>query len=111
MGDGSGAGMNGEQSREPGSQVQDPSFAESNPSPSSGDSEQHWPEQRPMTPADFDRPFTEGAAEGNRAGPRPAPDRPVEQPSGRSAEPTPSAESEDKSSGERKRGWWKRVLS
>ena len=111
MGDGSGASMNGEPRREPGSQSQSPSFAESNPSPSSGDGEQHWPEQRPMTPADFDRPLAEELADGNRAQPRAAPDRAAEQPPEQRPEPTPNAEGDDKSSGERKRGWWKRVLS
>jgi hypothetical protein len=64
-----------------------------------------------MTPADFDRPFIDEPAprpvEHNRAEPEP--------PHETIAEPQPAAqpntESEDKSSGERKRGWWKRVLS
>jgi hypothetical protein len=107
--------VNSEHGREPGGEPQVPTFAESSPSASSGENEEHWPEQRPMTPADFDRPFTDEHVEHNRAEPRPAPERTAEQPSGQSfeptAEPAPRTENEDKSSGERKRGWWKRVLS
>ena len=72
-----------------------------------------------MTPADFDRPFIDEPAqrfvEHNRAEPeRPRESRSEAQPlPERTTQPTSqsNAESEDKPSGERKRGWWKRVLS
>jgi ribonuclease E len=118
-GDGSGAGMNGE--REQGGDA--PAFTESNPSTGSEESEQHWPEQRPMTPADFDRPFAPEPAEHrhvehHHAEVRPMPERASEPVAERAVEPridpvpasSPAAETEEKS-GERKRGWWKRVLS
>lgn len=109
--------MNG--GREPGSEAHQPIFTKSQPSPSSGENEQHWPEQRPMTPADFDRPFTDEPVGHKRAEVRPSPERssePAAEPTpahgpDTSATPAPGNESDDKSAGERKRGWWKRVLS
>ena len=109
-GEGNG-GIDGERGREISGNQGTPAFAEAQAPTSSGEGEQHWPEQRPMTPADFDRPFIDEPAprpvERNRAEP--------ESPQETIAEPQPAAqpntESEDKSSGERKRGWWKRVLS
>ena len=73
-----------------------------------------------MTPADFDRPYVDEATERFVEQSRPPEPRtetrqdrrhePREEPA---AEPTTprSAESEEKPAGERKRGWWKRVLS
>lgn len=120
MGDGAGAGMNGE--REQGGDA--PAFTESNPSTGSEESEQHWPEQRPMTPADFDRPFAPEPAEHrhvehHHAEVRAMPERTSEPIAERAVDTridpvpasAPAAETEEKSSGERKRGWWKRVLS
>ena len=90
--------------------------AEAQASP--GEEHEHWPEQRPMTPADFDRPFVDepterfveqgrGEPEGSRAAREDSQSSPKP-----NSEPTPDERSdEDKSSGERKRGWWKRVLS
>ncbi len=109
-GEGNG-GIDGERDREISGNQGAPAFAEAQAPTSSGEGEQHWPEQRPMTPADFDRPFMDEPAprsvEHNRAEPEP--------PQETIAEPQPAVqpntESEDKSSGERKRGWWKRVLS
>jgi ribonuclease E len=114
-----GGGTDGGQSREPAGEPGAPAFAAAQPSTPSGEDEQHWPEQRPMTPADFDRPFIDEPAqrfvEHNRAEPeRPRESRSEAQPlPERTTQPTSqsNAESEDKPSGERKRGWWKRVLS
>jgi ribonuclease E len=113
---GEAGGTDGEHSRETNGDQGSPAFAEAQAPASSGDGEQHWPEQRPMTPADFDRPFVDepasrpvehNRAEHNRAEPEPPRETRAEpQPAAQ-----PNAESEDKSSGERKRGWWKRVLS
>jgi hypothetical protein len=74
-----------------------------------------------MTPADFDRPYVDEATERFVEQSRPEPKTRSEvQPEIRHeprAEPkpvseTPPAATDDKSSGERKRGgWWKRVLS
>ena len=71
-----------------------------------------------MTPADFDRPYldesTERFVEQGRSEPegsREAREDSQSSPAP-SSEPTPDEKGdEDKSSGERKRGWWKRVLS
>jgi ribonuclease E len=101
----------------PGNDQDAPGSAEA-PSPMpSGEEEQHWPEQRPMTPADFDRPFNEGPVhrftESSRAEPRPQDTGAEPAPAAQMPEPAPQpeTESEDKPGGERKRGWWKRVLS
>jgi ribonuclease E len=115
MGDGSGTSMNGEREQGGGA----PAFTESNPSAGSEESEQHWPEQRPMTPADFDRPFAPEPAEHRHTDVRPMPERAPEPVAERAvetrvdSEPTsaPATEAGENSSGERKRGWWKRVLS
>jgi hypothetical protein len=112
-------GIGGERAREPSAGEDAPIFAEGQPSTTSDEGEQHWPEQRPMTPADFDRPFVEESAgqlvEQNRAEPEAAREtRAQSQPAPEAtAEPAsrPSTQNEDKSSGERKKGWWKRVLS
>jgi len=72
-----------------------------------------------MTPADFDRPFAPEPVEQRRAEVRPMPERAPEPVAERAVETrvdsvttsAPTAETEEKSSGERKRGWWKRVLS
>jgi ribonuclease E len=81
-----------------------------------GRGHEHWPEQRPMTPADFDRPYVDEATERFVEQSRPAEPRtetrsePRDEPAAESAPPSAS-ESEEKPAGERKRGWWKRVLS
>jgi ribonuclease E len=91
-----------------------PAFAEQGPDQPSQPHER-WQEQRPMTPADFDRPYVDDAAERfaeqapaareaerqSRAEPREA----------RESAAAPDAPAEEKPAGERKRGWWKRVLS
>jgi len=68
-----------------------------------------------MTPADFDRPYVDEATERFVEKSRPEEPRsetrhePREE---QAAEPAPSAsEGDEKPAGERKRGWWKRVLS
>ena len=82
MGDGSIGGMNGE--REQGGDA--PAFTESNPSTGSGESDRHWPEQRPMTPADFDRPFAPEPDDNRHVEVRPAPERAPEPVAERSEE-------------------------
>ena len=106
-----GGEMGGERGPEPSGDQG--AFAEAEASTPSGESEQHWPEQRPMTPADFDRPFIDEPAQRSVENNRAAPEQPHDARAEPQPEPSsgPSAESEDKSSGERKRGWWKRVLS
>ncbi|HEY2889982.1 MAG TPA: Rne/Rng family ribonuclease [Dongiaceae bacterium] len=109
----------GEHRPEPGNVDPASSFAADPEGPGRG--HDHWPEQRPMTPADFDRPYVDEATERFVEQSRPEPKaRPEVQPEIRHeprAEPkpvseTPPAATDDKSSGERKRGgWWKRVLS
>ncbi len=80
-----------------------------------GRGHEHWPEQRPMTPADFDRPYVDEATERFVEQSRPEePRSEIRHETGEdsAAQPAPSAgEGEEKPAGERKRGWWKRVLS
>ena len=121
--------IGGEHQPEPGN-VDPASFATDPEGPGRG--HEHWPEQRPMTPADFDRPYvdeahdrfveqtrTEPARAENRtepesrresqAEPQPAGEAPHVSPDHKHGDDKPT---DDKSSGERKRGgWWKRVLS
>ena len=59
-----------------------------------------------MTPADFDRPYVDEAAE-RFAEQAPA----AREPEREKSSAAPEAPAEEKPSGERKRGWWKRVLS
>jgi ribonuclease E len=73
---------------------------------SPGRSGERWQEQRPMTPADFDRPYVDEAAE-RFAEQAPA----AREPEREKSSAAPEAPAEEKPSGERKRGWWKRVLS
>ena len=68
-----------------------------------------------MTPADFDRPYVDEAAE-RFAEQTPAarePERQSRAEPHEAGEPASAAEvpAEEKPAGERKRGWWKRVLS
>ena len=67
-----------------------------------------------MTPADFDRPYVDEAAERfvEQSPPEIRHQSRSEQPEA-AGEPAAPAEApaEEKPAGERKRGWWKRVLS
>jgi hypothetical protein len=78
-----------------------------------GQGEERWPEQRPMTPADFDRPYVDEAAE-RFVEQAPAPEirhESASQPAAGEPSSQPETPAEERSTGERKRGWWKRVLS
>ncbi len=77
-----------------------------------GQPEERWPEQRPMTPADFDRPYVDEAAERFvEHAPPDARQEPHRQPATSEPASQPDAPAEERPAGERKRGWWKRVLS
>ena len=79
-----------------------------------GHEEERWPEQRPMTPADFDRPYVDEAAERfvEQSPPEVRHQSGSEQPEAAGGQVAPAeAPVGEKPSGERKRGWWKRVLS
>jgi len=103
---------------EPGNVDPASSFAADPEGPGRG--HEHWPEQRPMTPADFDRPYVDEATERFVDQSRPEPARQETRPETRH-EPQPADEAprapidnkpaDDKPADERKRGgWWKRVL-
>jgi hypothetical protein len=67
-----------------------------------------------MTPADFDRPFVDEATERFVEQSRPPEPRTETRQESRDEpreERASASESDEKPSGERKRGWWKRVLS